>query len=77
MVTTTILIIIHRFILNFIDKSEGTILNWKDSIKYFDWEMEIGDFIMTSAPPEDNRCFLGIIQSGYFFANDNHHRKVD
>ncbi len=59
------------------NESDGTILNWKDSIKYFVWEMEVGDFIMTPAPPNDNRCFLGIIQSGYFFANEDHHRKVD
>lgn len=58
-------------------KKEGTLINWRTSIKNFVWEMEVGDFILTPAPPEDNRCFLGIIQSGYFFANNNHHRKVE
>ena len=32
---------------------------------------------MTPTPPDDDRCFLGIITSGYFYARDNHHRKVE
>ena len=57
------------------NENEETRRNWQTSLKYFVWEMEIGDFVLS--PTKDEKVFLGIIQSGYFYYKENHHRKVE
>lgn len=57
------------------DESVGTITNWMTSIKNFVYEIEVGDFVIS--PTVDNRIYLGLITSGYFFDGTFHYRKVE
>ena len=40
---------------------QSTLDRWRTTIRYFIWEMDIGDFVISSTL--DNRCFLGIIEN--------------